>query len=124
MRTTLCFVALVAGCTSTPPSASNPRAVEPRPVDRTPPKPEPAPETPVVEPPAAAAKLGDDCSKGQACSAPAACISYLGFAGARGPTFKTCEKVHGEVGVPDRHQVSGDRRRSRSGLSLTRSRHP
>ena len=45
-----------------------------------------------LEPPAAtSAKPGDDCSKGQACGVAATCVSYLGIAGARGPTFKTCE---------------------------------
>jgi hypothetical protein len=38
-----------------------------------------------------AIQLGDDCSKGQSCSAPSTCVSYRGIAGARGPTFKTCE---------------------------------
>ena len=38
-----------------------------------------------------AIQLGGDCSKGQACAAAAMCVSYFGIAGARGPTFRSCE---------------------------------
>lgn len=38
-----------------------------------------------------AIELGGDCSSGQSCPAPSACVGYRGIAGARGPTFQTCE---------------------------------
>ncbi len=113
MGPTLCFVALViAGCSSKPPSSSETRPVESRPVEpppveprpvEPPPKPttDPAPQNPPVVPPASGTKPGDDCSKGQACTAPATCVSYLGIAGARGPTFKSCEiKCTGKTACP------------------------
>jgi hypothetical protein len=51
------------------------------------PAPAPAP-TPATTP---APGIGEKCGADDACAAPATCVSYTGIAGAKGPTFKTCE---------------------------------
>jgi len=35
--------------------------------------------------------IGDTCGAGDVCAAGLSCVSYYGFAGPRGPEFKTCE---------------------------------
>ena len=35
--------------------------------------------------------MSETCAAGDACAPGLTCVSYYGFAGARGPQFKTCE---------------------------------
>ena len=41
--------------------------------------------------PTPAPGIGEKCGAGDACAAPATCVSYYGIAGPNGPQFKSCE---------------------------------
>jgi len=83
MRTLLAIV-LVAACSSSSPSASQPAVPAP-------PAPKEAP--PATPPPAetTAPGIGQTCGSGDTCAPGLECIKFYGIAGARGPQFKSCE---------------------------------
>lgn len=47
--------------------------------------------SPSTNPGATGPGIGDDCGAGDTCAPGLTCIAYYGFAGARGPQFKSCE---------------------------------
>ncbi|MEO7736376.1 MAG: hypothetical protein ABIY55_35790 [Kofleriaceae bacterium] len=49
------------------------------------------PSAPPADPAGAAPGISEKCGTGDACAAGLSCVTYYGFAGARGPAFKTCE---------------------------------
>ena len=68
-----------------------PEHVTPAKVPPTPMPPAKVPPTPAPDPAGAAPGISEKCGSGDACAVGLACVSYYGFAGARGPQFKTCE---------------------------------
>ncbi len=80
-KSLIAFV-ILAGCSS--PSPKSPPASSPSraPIDPS------DPRAPVPKP---GPGIGETCGEADACGGGAACVSYYGIAGARGPQFKTCE---------------------------------
>jgi len=55
--------------------------------------PTPKPAEPPANPPSSSAKpgIGENCGADDACAPGLTCVAYYGFAGPRGPQFKSCE---------------------------------
>jgi hypothetical protein len=82
------------------PSPASQAAIPAEPASAPAAKPAPAPAAPTTKPAApvepsagggAAPGISEKCGASDACAAGLSCVSYYGFAGARGPQFKTCE---------------------------------
>lgn len=84
-----------AGSAETPPPQNDAPPHTPGPT-AIPPVPHP------TQPPAAAGPgIGENCGAGDTCAAGLTCVSYYGFAGTRGPQFKSCEvRCEADKGCP------------------------
>jgi hypothetical protein len=79
-----------------PPAAPTKLSTQPLPAKQPPPPtrqlPPPTDEpTDATKPGSAAPGITETCGANDACATGLTCVSYYGFAGARGPQFKTCE---------------------------------
>lgn len=73
--------------------APTPDPAPSRPPSPAPTRPAKVPPTtaPPADPSGTAPGISEKCGASDACAAGLTCVSYYGFAGARGPQFKTCE---------------------------------
>jgi hypothetical protein len=91
----------IAAPDPTPVAPAPTPAPESRPAPTTDPSPAPIrpakvpptklPPPPTADPTGTAPGISEKCGDGDACANGLTCVSYYGFAGMRGPQFKTCE---------------------------------